>query len=1129
MLDNTTPHVAVPVQAIRGGEVIAIKLSDERGRYQFANLKPGQYNLRCQVLSGYVYYGEEKTIESEIQIAGTAPDRPISLQIEQGETLENIDFRFAPFKKGTWKNYDTLSGLSSNSVQRILRDPKGMIWVATMSGGVSCYDGKGFTHFGYKDGLPSANVRDIHIDINGVIWFAAAGGIARYDGEEFTRVLIDYYSLAHINVCTIYSDADSTLWIGTTEGVLRYDGMDFINLTMENGLVDNRVYAIFRATDGMMWFGTAKGVSRYDDRGFLNLTTEDGLVNNSTKAICETSSGMIWFGTAGGVSCYYKGEFYNLTTRDGLIHDNVLSIYSDFKGVMWFGTRYGVSRYDGKTFVNFTTRDGLVNNLVQDIYRSPDGAMWFATGNLYEGERGGVSRYDNSGLINFIIEDGLPQNSISAICYDSDGVMWIGTKDGYIAFYDGQRFISFSKEGELSDKRITEIHCGLDKVMWFGTDGSGVFRYDGQNLTNFTAKDGLASNSVWAVYEDPNGVLWLGTTGGVSRYDENGFVNFTASDGLVSNYIAAIQSDSDSAIWFGTMGYGVSRYDGEDFKNISVKDGLAGNVVTSIYRDANGLIWFGTDGGGVSCYNGNEFTNFSSESGLADNTVWTIYGDATGMVWFGTESGVSCYDGVSWTSLDTRDGLAGNSVVSICQDPDGYLWFATENGIARYHPSAVLPKAQIISVTSDQTYKDLDNLPSFILGDRITIRYSSIDFVTAPEKRQYRIRIKELDRNWRKPTKDNAFDYIFDKSGTYTFEVQAINRDLNYSEPVSLSLTIEPDPVLMSMQTELSYLRREVGQKYHFENIIGHSVGIKQVRALMERAIDSGLTVLITGETGTGKELVAKAIHHNSPRRDRPLLDLNCGAVSKELISSTLFGHRKGAFTGAQDDQIGFFEAASGGTILLDEISEMPQDSQVHLLRVLEEHKVQRLGEHISRDVDVRVIAITNRDLMKEVLEGRFREDLYYRLSVFPIRVPPLRERPEDVPILAEHFLQEIVKQLDGFAPDVFEMLQSYSWPGNVRELRNAIHRAAALAEDKIQTYDFPPEITRGESLIQDIASERLGLSASVETLQRRLIEDALRECNGNNTYAARMLKMHRSNFVRLMKRLGIEYPDVPN
>ena len=280
------------------------------------------------------------------------------------------------------------------------------------------------------------------------------------------------------------------------------------------------------------------------------------------------------------------------------------------------------------------------------------------------------------------------------------------------------------------------------------------------------------------------------------------------------------------------------------------------------------------------------------------------------------------------------------------------------------------------------------------------------------------------------------------------------------------------------MQAELNYLRREVGGKYHFENIIGGSTGIRQIRVLMERAIDSGLTVLITGETGTGKELVAKAIHYSSPRKDRPLLDRNCGAIPKELLASDLFGHRKGAFTGANEDKMGLFEAASGGTVLLDEISEMPEDAQVHLLRVLEERKVQRLGEHVSRDIDVRIIAMTNRDLIKEVEAGRFREDLYYRLSEFPIHIPPLRERSEDIPLLADHFLQEIDRELAGFAPEVIGMLQGYPWPGNVRELRNEIRRAAALAEEfgQIQTYHFASRITRGESLIQEAISDA-GLS----------------------------------------------------
>jgi transcriptional regulator with GAF, ATPase, and Fis domain len=478
-------------------------------------------------------------------------------------------------------------------------------------------------------------------------------------------------------------------------------------------------------------------------------------------------------------------------------------------------------------------------------------------------------------------------------------------------------------------------------------------------------------------------------------------------------------------------------------------------------------------------------------------------------------------------------------VQGICSDADGSLWFATQGGITRYRKSAASPQAHIVSVITDRAYTDLDTVPVFPVGTRITIEYGSIDFRTIPQKKQYRCRVyaekasgrvgegasKEGNKpapSYLPPTKETTFDWIPEKPGIYIFEVQAIDRNLNYSEPAMVSLTVEPDPTLVSMQAELSYLRSEVGRKYKFESIIGRSDTIIQVRGLMEKAVESRLAVLITGETGTGKELVAKAIHHNSPRKDRPLLALNCGAIPKELLASELFGHRRGAFTGASEDKIGLFEAASGGTLILDEISEMPEDAQIHLLRVLEERTIQRLGEHVSRDVDVRVIAITNRELMKEVSEGRFREDLYYRLSVFPIYIPPLRERIEDIPLLAEHFLQDIDEKLDGFAPEVFEVLQSYSWPGNVRELRNAVYRAAALAEEKIQTYHFPPEITRGESLIQDAIASQSSYSETVKSFQRRFIEQVLRECEGNRHEAARRLKMNRSNLLRLMKRFGI-------
>jgi DNA-binding NtrC family response regulator len=262
-----------------------------------------------------------------------------------------------------------------------------------------------------------------------------------------------------------------------------------------------------------------------------------------------------------------------------------------------------------------------------------------------------------------------------------------------------------------------------------------------------------------------------------------------------------------------------------------------------------------------------------------------------------------------------------------------------------------------------------------------------------------------------------------------------------------------------------------MSSKYKFGSIIGASHAIKEVFALMEKAIDSGSDVLITGETGTGKELTAREIHHNSPRKEHPLIVCNCSAVSRDVLLNQLFGHCKGAFPDATEDKMGLFEAAEVGTLILDEIDAMPRDVQPSLLRALDERKVRRLGETTSRSIDVRVIAITNRDLPELVEAGRFLFNLCTRLKAFEIYLPPLRERPEDIPLLIEHFYQEASRQirkvLAGFAPDALEMLSRYPWPGNVRELRSVVRRAYALAGEgeRIQTHHLPFYRNSGKEL----------------------------------------------------------------
>ena len=250
-----------------------------------------------------------------------------------------------------------------------------------------------------------------------------------------------------------------------------------------------------------------------------------------------------------------------------------------------------------------------------------------------------------------------------------------------------------------------------------------------------------------------------------------------------------------------------------------------------------------------------------------------------------------------------------------------------------------------------------------------------------------------------------------------------------------------------------------------FPNIVGSSRAREETRIQMAEAIVSDTDVLITGETGTGKELVAREIHYGSMRKDKPLLSCNCAASDRELMAREIFGHRKGAFAGATQQRRGIFEVVQGGAVILDEIGDMPLDLQLNLLCALEGRKVQRMGEYESRDVDVRVIAISNRDLAEEVEVGRFRGDLYSWLKSFHITMPPLREREDDIPLLAQHFYGEACnqmnKELDGFAPGVIEMLQSYPWPGNVRELRNELYQACVLVqtESHIHARHFSPQI----------------------------------------------------------------------
>lgn len=317
-------------------------------------------------------------------------------------------------------------------------------------------------------------------------------------------------------------------------------------------------------------------------------------------------------------------------------------------------------------------------------------------------------------------------------------------------------------------------------------------------------------------------------------------------------------------------------------------------------------------------------------------------------------------------------------------------------------------------------------------------------------------------------------------------------------------------------------LRREIGKQYNFAEIIGKSEAIQKVFALVNKIADTNASVLIEGETGTGKELIARSIHFNSGRSAKPFLAINCGALPESLLESELFGHIKGAFTGAVADQKGLFRSASGGTLFLDEIGEMPMVLQVKLLRALQEHEVTPVGSSVQHSFDARIIAATNKDLANEVAAGRFREDLYYRLNVVEVGVPPLRSRREDIPLLVRNFVQKASRRKDSTEKSVagtaMTALINYDWPGNVRELENAIERAAILSSGEIDIDSLPPKIGFSSPGSFDIRDAE-GLRPTLDEMERRYIIEVLSGVDDDKNEAANILGIDLSTLYRKLKK----------
>lgn len=363
--------------------------------------------------------------------------------------------------------------------------------------------------------------------------------------------------------------------------------------------------------------------------------------------------------------------------------------------------------------------------------------------------------------------------------------------------------------------------------------------------------------------------------------------------------------------------------------------------------------------------------------------------------------------------------------------------------------------------------------------------------------------------------KTGAFDYI-----TKPFHLDEIKSRIKKARE------------FQTLRTENQTLRRQLLSTNRVANLIGDAPPMNALKEMILNVADSDSTVLILGESGTGKELVAKALHHHSSRSEAPMIPVNCGAIPEDLLESELFGHIKGAFTGASNDRIGRFQLADGGTILLDEIGDMSPKLQVKILRVLQEQEIEPVGSTKTLKVNVRVIAATNRDLEKDVEDGRFREDLYYRLNVIPMTIVPLRERREDIPMLLAHFVERMAKtrkrSIRSFSDSAQAALSAYDWPGNVRELENLVERMSILCPDQeINVTDLPEKFTGVQRAPQptqsgEIPDDGIDFNGLVDQYERALITKALEKAGGVKNKAAGLLDIKRTTLVEKMKKKGM-------
>jgi DNA-binding NtrC family response regulator/ligand-binding sensor domain-containing protein len=1081
-------------------------------------------------------------------------------------------------KSEKFKNYrhidNSLNSISGNSAFHLYEDKKGTLWISVIGKGADKFNRKSESFTNYRNepdntnSLSSDTVNVITEDSKGNLWIGTSHGLNKFDRE--TERSIRYFnqhgnpnSLVHNQVHEIIEDRFERIWVATAGGISRYDNTEQLweNYVNEpdnpNSLSDNYTSFVFEDSRKRIWVGTRRaGLNLYDPviDGFQRFRSDpndpQSISSDYVVSMNEDRTGVLWVG------CWLSGlnkidiysskfkHYKNIPGNANSLSNNwVWCLFADSKGIIWIGTRGGgLNRFNpiDETFNNFLLNPlyqiSIHTNSVGFIYEDSKKNLWIGTD---DGRLNRFNRTTNK-FTHYYIEHEDERNigngSIMSIAEDLSGNLWIATWSGGLIKLDlnsvNGNEIAFTRylhdpndTKSLNQNRLNNLYLDSFGNLWIGSDGRGLDKFipqSGSFQHFFDRESGF--DIVLCMYEDKKGRFWIGTyNGGLHLFNrETGEREiFTEKDGLPHNSIKGILEDENGNLWLSTeRGLSKFNYEQKSFRNYNTSEGLQPGIfnmrAATIGKD--GYMYFGGTNG-FNRFNPNQFMNnpYPPQVVLSD---------------------IKLFD------------------ASLPIDEDSPL---KEN----------INLAKEIVLSYDQ--------------NDLTLEYAGLHY-SRPEATTYEYKLEDYDKNWRKAGTHRIATYTNLQPGEYLFLVKAKSSDVVWSEePASLRVIIVPPfwqtawfkaligLTLMSLlftgykirirqleikrklleervaerteaakklqsalgevevlknrlQEENIYLQSELKVEHNFENIISTSEKFNAVLRSVEQVAATDSTVLILGETGTGKELLARAIHSISKRAERPLVKVNCATLPENLIESELFGHEKGAFTGAISRKIGRFELANSGTIFLDEIGDLPLELQTKLLRVLQEGEFERLGDPKTIKVDVRIIAATNRNLEKEISDGSFRKDLFYRLNVFPIQIPPLRERKEDLPLLVRYFLKKYNakagKKVEIITQDVMRKLCRYNWPGNIRELENIIERAVITSSGN--------KLILGDWFVEMDSRLNKKEILSLEEVERKYIIEILEitqwKVSGERG-AAKILDINPHTLVSRMKKLGIRKP----